>query len=291
MPDPTSTRQALVEQLAALADLPGVRERAEAARAASTGLRFHEALRRRIPEAAAESRVRGAQASAGLDGASLPVDTVRELMSGARPWPDNPDPGLLVVRGAIAATAESERVVSLVRTAPLQALARLHVAAAAPVVSGDRLGRPRVGDERCAEFVDLGPAPAPSAVATRLAQVCEVIAAATTSADRVPAVVISSLVHAEVIAIRPFVNGNGIVARALERALVQALGLDPTGVSVPEAGHAAGGGPAYLGALTAYGQGSVVGVGLWLRQAGEALVAGIGEGVRIADAVRLGRLR
>ena len=64
-----------------------------------TRLRFHEALRRRIPEAAAESRVRGARASAALDGADLPVELVRELMSGARAWPDELDPGVAHPQG------------------------------------------------------------------------------------------------------------------------------------------------------------------------------------------------
>ena len=154
MPDPTPSRPtssttssrtsqqaALLDQLAALTDLPDVRDRADAAREACTRLRFHEALRRRIPEASAESRVRGAQASAALDGAEFPVDVVRELMSGARDWPDDLDPGLRTLKGAVSATAESERVVALVRTAPLQALARLHVAAASPVV-GRRRPRP-----------------------------------------------------------------------------------------------------------------------------------------------------
>ena len=40
-----------------------------------------------MPEAAAESRVRGARASAALDGAEVPVDRVRALMVGTgRPW-------------------------------------------------------------------------------------------------------------------------------------------------------------------------------------------------------------
>lgn len=283
-------RAALVDQLAALVELPDVREGADAAREACTRLRFHEALRRRIPEASAESRVRGAQASAALDGAEFPVDLVRELMSGARDWPEDLDPGLRTLKGAVAATAESERVVALVRTAPLQALARLHVAAAAPFVDGDALGRPRTGTEGCTELVDLGPAPEPTVVAARLASLSDVVVAAA-GTNRVPASVVAALVHAEIVAIRPFVHGNGLVARAMERALIQALGLDPTGVAVPEAGHVAGGGPAYLGALTAYAEGGARGVGLWLAQAGQALVRGAVEGERISDAVRAGRLR
>ena len=86
------------------------------------------------------------------------------------------------------------------------------------------------------------------------------------------------------------IHSNGLVARAMERAVVQALGLDPTGVAVPEAGHVSGGGPAYLGSLAAYARGDAAGVGLWLTQAGEAYVRGAAEGERISDAVRAGRL-
>ena len=164
MPDATPSQSALLQQLSLLADLPGVREVADRAREAGTRLRFHEALRRRIPEAAAD----------------LPVELVRELRSGARPWPDELDPGVATLKGAVAATAETERVVGLVRTAPLQALATLHVAAASPLVgagSTDTLGRPRVGDETCHEFVDLGPAPAPAVVSSRLAALSELILA------------------------------------------------------------------------------------------------------------------
>ena len=80
------------------------------------------------------------------------------------------------------------------------------------------------------------------------------------------------------------------IARAMERALVHALGLDPTGVAVPEAGHVANGGPAYLWSLAAYARGTAAGVGLWLAQAGTAYAHGAAEGERICDAVRAGRL-
>lgn len=287
MPDPSAS--ALSRQLAALVDLPDVRAKAEAASEACTRLRFHEALRRRIPEAAAESRVRGARASAALDGVDFPVDLVRELMSGSRPWPEHPSPDLSTLKGAVAATAESERVAALVRTAPLQALARLHVAAGSPVIRPERLGRPRRGDETCDELVDLGPAPGADVVSARLADLSRMVNSLGPPSG-IPAVVVTSLVHAEIAAVRPFVHGNGLVARAMERALLQAWGVDPTGVAVPEAGHVAAGGPAYLGALTAYAQGSAAGVGLWLRQAADAVAAGVAEGVRVCDAVRAGRL-
>ncbi|MGL5816001.1 MAG: hypothetical protein ACRCYR_00450, partial [Phycicoccus sp.] len=55
------------------AALPGVAGQVDAARSACAQLRWHPALRRRVPEAAAESLVRGAVASAGLEGAVVPA--------------------------------------------------------------------------------------------------------------------------------------------------------------------------------------------------------------------------
>ena len=81
-----------VDAVTRLAELPGIPEQVEAAREACTRLRWHQALRRRIPEAAAESRVRGAFASAELEGASVPVDVVRDVMRGASTWSPAPDP-------------------------------------------------------------------------------------------------------------------------------------------------------------------------------------------------------
>ena len=274
------------DSLAALASLPGVAEAANAAREACTELRWHQALRRRIPEAAAESRVRGARSSAALEGAEIDVAVVRDLMRGALAWPEQPGPVEQVVRGVVQATAETEHVRGLVGTAPLQALARLHVAAAADLVPAGQLGRPRQGEETSAELVDLGPAPEAAVVSQRLAGLVELVQAM----EGAPAVVVAAVVHGEIAVVRPFVRGNGVVARAMERAVIQASGLDPTGVAVPEAGHGAQGGPAYLGALTAYGTGTREGVALWLTHCAQAVVAGAREGQRVADAVLAGRL-
>jgi Fic family protein len=276
------------DALRALADLPGVADRVAAARTACEQLRWHEALRRRIPEAAAESRVRGAQASAALEGATVPLDLVRDVMRGAARWPLDPDPVEQVARGAVQATAESEHVRSLVSSAPLQALARLHVAAASGLVDDAQLGRPRTAGETSSELADLGAPPAAGELQDRLDGLVQVLTVA--AADGVPALVVAAVAHAEVAVLRPFVRGNGVVARALERSVVQARGLDPTGVAVTEAGHAAQGGPAYLGALAAYGTGSRAGVRLWLEHCASALVAAAQQGGAVCDAVRAGRL-
>lgn len=272
--------------LDALARLPGVSESAEAAREACTRLRFNETLRRRIPEAAAESRIRGARASAALEGADLPLEIVRDRVRGAVAWPDPADPVDEVVRACAQATAETEHLVGRVFTAPLQVLARLHVAAMSGLLPAEQVGRPRQDDETSRELIDLGDAPGPSEVAARLAG----LAAVLTGPRRAPVTVVAGLVHGELASMRPFVRGNGIVARAMERLVVVAGGLDPTGVAVLEVGYVGQGGPAYLGALTAYVGGGRQGVGLWLQHCAEAVTSGAAEGERICAVVRVGRL-
>lgn len=275
-----------VDAVARLAELPGIPEQVEAARGACTALRWHQALRKRIPEAAAESRVRGAAASGELEGASVPVDVVRDIARGASTWSANPDPVEVTMRGVLAATAETEHVAAVVLTAPLQALARLHTAAASGLVTAEALGRPRRPGEPCGELADLGPAPDGLEVTARLRAVADVLLAT----PRLPVVVAAAVVHAELATVRPFVRGNAVVARALDRALVRVGGLDPTGVAVTEHGHGAEGGAAYLGALAAYGRGDVAGVGLWISHCCTAVRAAAAEGSRVADAVLAGRL-
>jgi hypothetical protein len=211
---------------------------------------------------------------------------VRDVVTGASTWSEHPDPVERVVRGVVAATAESEHVRPIVLTAPLQALARLHTAAASGLIDPSALGRPRLPGEDCAELTDLGPAPDAVEVTVRLRAVTEVLLAT----PRLPVVVAAAVVHAELATVRPFVQGNAVVARALDRALVQAGGLDPTGVAVTEAGHGAEGGAAYLGALAAYGRGDVAGVGLWISHCCMAVRSAATEGERVADAVLAGRL-
>jgi Fic family protein len=273
------------DSLLSLSALPGIAEATEAARQSCTQLRWHEALRRRVPEAAAESRVRGARASAALDGSEMDLDLVRDLMRGATPWPPSPDPLEAVLRGAVQATAETERIRSTVVTAPSQALARVHAAAAGHLLPQSQVGRPRRGGEVSLEFSDLGPSPDESVVRERLSGLLEILLRARDGS----AVVVAALVHAEIATVRPFVRGNGLVARAMERAIIQASGLDPTGVAVVELGHGASG-PAYLGGLAAYATGSPRGVALWITHCAGAIVAGAQEGGRIADAVLAGRL-
>ena len=275
----------MAAELTRLLALPGVAGAIDAAREACTQLRWHQALRRRIPEVAAESRVRGARASAFLEGAEFPVPLVRDVMRGAVVL-EQEGPQEKVLRGAIQVTAATEELRSVVLTAPAQALARLHIAAAASLAAPDQLGRPRLAEEISTELKDVGAAPAAAEAGARLRGVVDLLGAA----EDEPGVLVAAIAHAEVASVRPFVHANGLVARALERLLLQVLGVDPTGVVVGEAGYSRQGGVAYQGALAAYATGRPDGVALWLRHYAEAIIAGAAEATDIADSVLAGRL-
>lgn len=272
--------------------LPGVAEAVDEAREACTQLRWHQALRRRVPEAAAESRVRGATATALLEGSEPAgsqgtVALVRDLVRGAAAWPAEPDPVERMLKAAVQVTAATESLAAPVLATPAQLLSRLHVAATADLLPAEQVGRPRRPGEECAELGDLGPALPAEEVPGRLASVYDLIGLVTTGTS---ALAVAALVHAELVTVRPFVTGNGLVARAVERVVHRVGGLDPTGVAVPELGHSQKVGADYRGALTAYGQGGLQGVRLWLLHCAEAAVAGAEAGTLIADSVLAGRL-
>jgi Fic family protein len=273
---------AIVPVLDRLGALPGVEEAVTAARDACTELRWHPALRRRSAEARAEATIRAARCSAALDGARYPVDLVRDAARGARELPD--DPTGLVARGALRAVTEARQLEATVSRTPSQVLARLHVAAAAGVVPDDALGRPRTAGEAPG---DGGGTPAPdgAALSARLVSLAELLEAPATA----PALVVAAVAHGEVATLRPFVAGNGVVARALARAVIVGRALDPMGVVVWEAAHL-NAGPRYASALAAYASGTPDGVAHWLQHCAQAVVDGAGEGRAVCDAVLAGRL-
>ncbi|WP_130012598.1 hypothetical protein [Serinicoccus sediminis] len=281
------------DALEALAALPGVQEGMDRAREACTALCWHEGLRRRTAEAAAESRVRGATASALLEGAEPAgsqgsVSVVRDLMRGALADAPDADPLWRTVRAAARVTARTERVTQAELGAPAQLLAGLHTAAAAGLVAQHEVGRPRGAGEPGEGVAVLGDAPDADAARARLQAVHGLLQAVPTG--RQPALLVAAVAHAEIVVARPFVVGNGLVARAVERVVLRVSGLDPTGVAVPEHGHADRAGQDYRGALVAYASGTQDGVRLWLEHCAEAVVRGAAEGGRVADAVRAGRL-
>ncbi|MGA8988352.1 MAG: oxidoreductase, partial [Aeromicrobium sp.] len=134
----------------------------------------------------------------------------------------------------------------------IQALARIHALAAHGSVADDELGRP-VG----------------AAGVSRLTALATMVRAPTAA----PGLIVAALVHAEIASAGAFATHNGVIARAAERLVLVAKGVDPASVTVPEAGHAAEP-EAYSAALSAYAKGQPAGVHQWLMYASQAFTRG-----------------
>jgi Fic family protein len=279
------------DPLAALLPLPGVRAAVAEARTAVDGLLGHRVLRRGSAEVTAESALRGARASAELEGAGIELERLRgQLMGGGTvTLPSKDERGARVVQGAVRLHADLGHLLVPWRHSPRQALARLHVLAAADlVVDPDALGRPRPAGLVPEDPVGLGPAPEPVEVAARL----DGLARALTAGTSAPAVVVAAVVHGELMALRPFGTADGLVARAAARLVLVDRGLDPKAVSAPEVGHLElgdGHGRAdgeYADALRDYVSGRPAGVAAWLVHCARAVALGAREGLAVCEAIR-----
>ncbi|MGF2944944.1 oxidoreductase [Mycobacterium sp. Lab-001] len=246
------------DPLAPLMGLPGVAEAGDHARDALSRAHRHRANLRGWPVTAAEAALRAARASSVLDGGPGQVDEPGEITQVSDP----------VLAGALRVAQALEGgegpVVGVWRRAPLQALARLHVLAAADQVNEERLGRPRAGTQ-------VGP---------RL----ELLAGLVAGGTRVPAPVVAAVAHGELLALKPFGSADGVVARAVSRLVTIAGGLDPHGLGVPEVAWMRR--PAeYRDAAEGFAEGSSEGVRAWLLMCCRALQAGAQDAVAIADAL------
>jgi hypothetical protein len=247
------------DPLAPLLALPGVAAAAGRARDAVVRLHLHPVNRTGWAASAAEAALRAARASAALDGARLAAidNTAESTVADARGGDGViADP---VLAGAVRAVEATGRLLGVWRSAPLQALAQLHLLAGADLTP-DTLGRPAVG-------------------AGRLALLAELVAGGTAA----PAPVLAAVVHGELLALAPFPSANGVVARAAARLSAIASGLDPRGLAVPEVGHLRAGAE-YRRAAEGFASGTPEGLAGWIRHCCAQWEAGAREGRSIADA-------
>jgi hypothetical protein len=243
--------------LTPLLGLAGVDDGVSRARTAVDALLANRTLRRRSGDVSAESSLRGAWASAWLDGSHLALADVRAGAPHALADP--------VLQGALRAHAAIATLADTWRPAPRQALARLHALAAADLVADpEGLGRPD------------------PAAAARLDTLAAVLAA--TSA---PAVVVAAIVHGELLSLRAFPPASGVVARAAVRLCLIDRGLDPKSLVVVEAGHRELGDD-YPEALEAYGTGTPAGIARWLVHCADAVELGAREAIAISEALGRG---
>lgn len=244
----------MTDPLAPLLELPGVAEASEKVRDELARAHRHKTNVRGWKVSAAEASLRAARASSVLDGGPATVDET----AGSDP----------VFAGALRVTQALEggetSLIGVWRRAPLQALARLHMLAAADLVDDeDRLGRPEGG----------------AAVGRRL----EILADLAAGGTRVPAPVFAAVVHGELLTMAPFGSADGVVARAASRLVTIATGLDAHGLGVPEVTWMRKAGE-YREAARGFASGSAEGVTTWLLLCCNALHAGALDALGIAEA-------
>ncbi|RHA37987.1 Fic family protein [Cellulomonas rhizosphaerae] len=276
-----------MDPLAALADLPGVADSLARARTACEELRWHEAYRRRWREVRAEAGIRSARASAALDGGRVPLEAVRSLAVGSPAPAGLP---FVLAGGALRASALVESLMPDLGardTPPLppfgQLLARVHAAAASGLVADADLGRLRSSADP-QDLTGLGSAPTGEELAARLALLGSLV-----EASRAPALVVAAVVHGELLTLRPFVAGNGVVARAVFRLLLTSRGLDPTGSVICSAGWAASPNP-YLGGAAGFATGDAAAVARWIVLCADGVDSGAAAARDVADSVLAGSL-
>jgi hypothetical protein len=228
------------DPLARLVELEGVASGMAAARDGIDALLRDRGLRRTTPDLTTESLLRGAHASAVLEGSASTLDAVRGGGSDQ------------TAQAALRVSTELLGLTPVLARSPLQCLARLHTVAGRGALADVDLGRPR--DAVSARRLrDLG--------------------ALLTRPTEAPALVVAAVAHADLVTAAPFPSHNGIVARALERLVMAARGVDAKSLVVPEAGHLALR-REYESNLLAYRDGGPSGVHAWLLYAVEAFAAG-----------------
>jgi hypothetical protein len=299
-----------VDPLEPLAQLPGVPEAVAEARRAVDRLYGHRVMRRRAGEVTSESALRGARASAALDGADWPLEEVR------RRTDFGTDPEARTVGGALRVNAEAGQLLGTWRHSPLQVLARLHLlASAAPAQAGPdaAAGRPRRDGEPAGErfgaalpaaegtaepaaaavpVFELSSAPGADEVAARLDGLARLLVARGgkkhPNERTAPALVVAAVVHGELMTLQPFGSRNGLVARAAQRIVLIAEGLDPQAICPLEVGLAELGTDAYRNALGGYASGAPEGLGLWITHCAAALRLGVRESTAVCEAMQRG---
>lgn len=227
----------VTDPLAELGRLSGVAAAASAARDAADVV-LRDRGRREVPaESSAIALLAGAKASAELEGPH---------------W----------LPGSVRLSAALLELAPLIRISPGQFFAQAHLILARDLLPENRLGVVVDGAER-------------------VQGLCRLLTAKTEA----PAIVLAAVAHAELAATAPFAHppapdgggsaagdGSGIVARAVEHAVLIEAGIDPRAALIVEAGHLPA--RAYRRHLDGYASGSVTGVRNWLLHCCDALVVG-----------------
>ncbi|NSC23095.1 oxidoreductase [Streptomyces albus subsp. chlorinus] len=266
------------DPLAPLAALPGVPDAVEAVRASVDRVYGHRIMRRRSSEVSAEAALRGARASAAVEGADWALEEVRRRSDFGT------EAEARTVGAALRVTAEAGQLLDIWQQSPLRVLARLHLVAASGAAPDDTVGRPRRPGEPV-RGPELGlELPGADEVAARLDGLAQLVSGGTSA----PALVTAAVVHGELQVLRPFGSCNGLVARAAERVVLVGSGLDPKAICPAEVGYAELGREAYRKALAGYAAGTPEGMTEWIAHCGRAVELGVRESTAVCEALQRG---
>ncbi|MEU5717200.1 oxidoreductase [Streptomyces sp. NPDC020403] len=266
------------DPLAALGALPGVAEAVGSVRKAVDRVYGHRVMRRRSNEVTAEAALRGARGSAALSGADWNLEEVR------RRTDFRGDDQASTMGAALRLTAEAGQLLSIWRQSPLRVLARLHLVAAGGSSPEGAVGRPRLAGESVDEPLIEAAVPGVEEMAGRLEGLSQLVIAGSSA----PALVTAAVVHGELLALRPFVSHNGLVARTAERIVLIGSGLDPKSICPAEVGHAEQGRAAYVAAFEGYLSGRPEGMAAWIAHCGRSVELGVRESTAVCEALQRG---
>ncbi|OEU90508.1 oxidoreductase [Streptomyces abyssalis] len=266
------------DPLSPLGALPGVQDAVDSVRKSVDRIYGHRVMRRRSSEVSAEAALRGARASAALEGADWALEELRRRTD----FGDEGEPR--TVGAALRTTAEAGQLLDVWGQSPLRVLARLHLVAAGGAGPGGTAGRPRLkGEPVTGPGLESQP-PDADEVAARLDALARIVV----DGSEAPALVLASVVHGELATLRPFGSYNGLVARAAERVVLVGSGLDPKSICPAEVGQAEQGWDAYERALGGYASGTPEGMAAWIGHCGTALELGARETTAVCEALQRG---
>ncbi|MBL7493021.1 hypothetical protein I6A60_31215 [Frankia sp. AgB1.9] len=281
---PSTQAGPALDPFARVAALPGVAEAVTTARSAVDTLLRHRVLRRQSAEVTAEASLRSARASAALEGHDLGLEALRARLTAGESAAQGGDE-LAVTLGAVRLYAELGSLTGAWERAPRQALARMHTLLGRGIVADAELGRPRAG-AAAADPLGLGTPPGSAEVSARLDGLVGLLVEKTTA----PAIVVSAIVHGELLALRPFGSLDGMIGRAAARLVLIGRGLDPKAVTAADVGHLeAGVGDDsvadYRTAAAGYVHGGADGLRAWLLHCARATELGARESLAVCEAI------
>lgn len=249
--------------LGPLLELPEVAQSLTSARERVDALLWDRTLRVKGSMLAADVSLQCARSSAGIDG----IDISLVAWNSGDAFDDSP---LGHAAAGIWRLEQALReLVPIWATAPTQALARMHSLVALDVVPAQVLGRPRTNDD-VDDPLRIKAVPNVDAMKVRLGAIVDFV----TGPPTVPAILEASIVHGELLVLRPFGWGSGPIARAAARLVISERGLDPDLLVMTDAAIYSIGRTAYVDAIRAYLSGTPEGVARWIRFCAEATAVG-----------------